>query len=72
LPYKAKEVHSVKGQKTAEEITVEFYRTRFGEEITTEEARQINERVTVVFTLLAKWYREQRQEKHTSDDRTAG
>ena len=66
-----------KDSGSAEEITVEFFRTEFGKEITIEEARQINERVNVVLTLLAKWDREQRSkspatETQHSDHRSVG
>ena len=46
--------------KSVEEKTVEFFKWKFDKDINIEEARQINERVTVVFTLLAKWDRKQR------------
>lgn len=47
-------------QLTGEEDTVEFFKWKFGKDISIEEARQINERVVVAFTLLAKWDRAQR------------
>jgi hypothetical protein len=66
---------TLKGQLTGEERTVEFFKWKFGKDISIEEARQINERVTVVFTLLAKWDREQRaklsSDKDNSDKRSA-
>jgi len=48
-------------KQTSEERTVEFYRTKYGEDISLEEARQINERISIFFRLLAKWDRNQRK-----------
>ena len=49
----------MKGYGTNEERTIEFFRKKFNREFSFEEARQINERLTAVYTLLAKWDREQ-------------
>jgi len=49
----------MKGYGTSEERTIEFFRKKFDKEFSFEEARQINERLTAVYTLLAKWDREQ-------------
>lgn len=46
--------------KSVEEKTVEFFKWKSDKVYSIEEARQINERVVVVFTLLAKWDRELR------------
>jgi hypothetical protein len=37
--------------------TQEFFRTKFGRELTGEEARDANERISTVFLLLDKWNR---------------
>ncbi len=49
----------MKGKTTSEERTIEFFRKKFGKNVNNEEARKINERVSTIFTLLAKWDREQ-------------
>jgi len=41
------------------EKTQKFFLKKFGESLTKEDARQVNERVRIVFGLLAKWDREQ-------------
>ena len=60
----------MKGKSTSEERTIEFFKKKFGKNVNHEEARKINERVSTVFTLLAKWDREQNGSSENSQELT--
>jgi len=65
----------MKGMTSSEERTIEFFKRKFGETLSQEEARRVNERVTTVFTYLAKWSREQNpalSSKESTGDYNAG
>jgi len=60
----------MKGILSSEERTIEFFKKKFGSIVNNEEARKINERVSTVFTLLAKWDREQNHSIKNSQEVT--
>ncbi len=61
----------MKGQlQSANRRTVEFFEDNFETKISSEEARQINENIAGIYTLLAKWKREQSASKYGATEST--
>lgn len=61
----------MKGQaESANRRTVEFFKDNFEADISSEEARQINENLAGIYTLLAKWDREQAVSKYGATETT--